>query len=115
MILGFLSSLLRAPEHFLTADMENGLQVLFTPIGSLGVCERLGDIMVGFKVGQRVGLVEESYVSPTVLSLHGDDLATVLRSEMRQGKEHCLVQFDRLDIGFGLYWLPSDQLIADCS
>lgn len=70
---------------------------------------------MGFKVGQRVVLADESLVSPTVSSLHGNDLATVLRREMRQGQEHCLVQFDRMDVGLGLYWLPSDQLVADCS
>lgn len=68
---------------------------------------------MGFRVGQRVGLVEKPYVSPTVLSLHADDLGTVLRREIRQDREHCLVQFDRTDVALGLYWLPSDQLVAD--
>lgn len=74
---------------------------------------RLGT-MRGFRIGQRVTLAEASSVSSTVSSLHADDRATVLRCELRQGEEHYLVQFDRADVGLGLYWLPLSQLMEEC-
>ncbi len=66
--------------------------------------------MEGFVIGQRVMLAAHATVSATVKTLHANDPATVLRRVEREGQTNYLVQFDRADAVFGLYWLSPDQL-----
>ena len=68
--------------------------------------------MDDYVIGQRVKLASRATVSHTVKTLHANDPATVLRRVERQGRTSYLVQFDRADAVFGLYWLESEQLMS---
>lgn len=68
--------------------------------------------MDGYAVGQRVVLAEQSTVSCTMAALHANDPATVVRRADRRGRIQYLVQFDRADAMYGLYWLETSQLVA---
>ncbi|MDF1781327.1 MAG: hypothetical protein P1U67_08545 [Alcanivoracaceae bacterium] len=45
-------------------------------------------------------------------ALHANDPATVVRRADRRGRIQYLVQFDRADAMYGLYWLETSQLVA---
>ena len=66
--------------------------------------------MDAYGIGQRVMLAPGASVSVTVRTLHADDPGTVVRRVERQGRRNYLVQFDRTDAVFGLYWLEQEQL-----
>lgn len=69
--------------------------------------------MAAYIIGQRVRLAAQASVSATVRTLHAGDPATVLRRVERSGRTNYLVQFDRADAVFGLYWFEPEQLTAE--